>query len=146
MLNTIKHILLTASVVMLTSLTVSCDKTVPINLDEYQVNLSLQYGNIITDGTLLEVPKVRVQVSHPEAAGRLIQVNAYAYGERLSYFVKEGETRIFDLDFEQFADREYNPDEETDVRITVVYGFDGSGGGLKIIYEENFLIEFRVVD
>lgn len=51
-----------------------------------------------------------------------------------------------DLDFEKFEDRMYDLESDTEVRVTVVYGFDGSGGGPKTVYDQTFPLEFKVVD
>ena len=141
-----KHFLLCAGVMMLSAMAVSCNQTPSINLDEYSVSVKRIDGTVLEDGTILTVPSLRVLVTHPEAAGRIMQVNAYAFGDRLSDAFKEGQAGIMDLDFEKFEDRMYDLESDTEVRVTVVYGFDGSGGGPKTVYDQTFPLEFKVVD
>lgn len=139
-----KHVFLAASLVVLGAMAVSCNEAPLVNLDEYQVDVKMIPGTMLTDGTVLSVPQLRVSVSHPEGAGRIMQVNAYAFGERLDEAVNEGKSILMPLDFEQFESRLWSPADEVDVRVTVVYGFDGSGGGPRTVYEESFPMSFEV--
>ncbi len=147
-----KHLKLTNLflIVGLTALSVlcsSCDRTPLINLDEYTVDVQILPGFVTVDGIIASVPKARVRVSHPDAARRVMQINAYAFGERLSGGFKENETGLLELAFDELDryDGIFNPDFETDVRITVVYGFDGSGGGPKTIYEQSLPMKYYVL-
>lgn len=140
-----KYFLLCAGVTMLSAMAVSCNQTPSINLDEYSVSVKMIDGTMLEDGTILTVPSLRVLVTHPEASGRIMQVNAYAFGDRLSDAFKEGQAGIMDLDFEVFEDRMYDLESDTEVRVTVVYGFDGSGGGPITIYDESFPLKFTLV-
>ncbi len=128
------------------ALCVSCNEAPLINLDDYQVSVQMIDGTVLEDGTILTVPSVRVHVTHPEAANRIMQVNAYAFDERLEDAVVENKAETIALDFEKYEDRMLEADSETDVRITVVYGFDGSGGGPKTVYDQTRPMQFRVVD
>ena len=141
-----KHFLLAAGVVMLAALTVSCKESVLVDLAEYDVSVKMIDGTMLEDGTILSVPSVRVLVSHPEAARRGMMFNAYAFDDRLSYGFYEGEAIVMPLEFEEFGRREYKPEFETDVLVTVVYGYDGSGGGPKTIFEQIFPLKFTVID
>lgn len=140
-----KYFLLCAGVTMLSAMAVSCNQTPSINLDEYSVSVKMIDGTMLEDGTILTVPSLRVLVTHPEASGRIMQVNAYAFGDRLSDAFKEGQAGVMALDFEEFEDRMYDPEFDTEVQVTVVYGFDGSGGGPITIYDESFPLKFTLV-
>lgn len=141
------HLLLAAGIAAFSVLCLSCNNAPLINLDEYTADVQFFPSSILTDGTIISYPAVCVRVLHPEAAKRLMQINAYAFGERLSGTFRENETGILELWFDEFDkyDGHYNPELEKDVRITVIYGFDGSGGGPKTIYEQSFPIEFYVI-
>lgn len=142
------HFLLAAGIAAFSILCLSCNNAPLINLDEYTADVQVLPSSILTDGTIISYPAVCVRVSHPEAAKRLMQINAYAFGERLSGTFRENETGTLELKFDCMVnvyDGHYNPELEKDVRITVVYGFDGSGGGPKTIYEQSFPIEFYVI-
>lgn len=146
MVKHFKHFLLTAGLMAFSALCVSCNEAPLINLDDYQVSVQMIDGTALEDGTILTVPSVRVHVTHPEAANRIMQVNAYAFDERLEDVVVENKAGTIALDFEKYEDRMLEADSETDVRITVVYGFDGSGGGPKTVYDQTRPMQFRVVD
>lgn len=146
MVKHFKHFLLTAGLMAFSALCVSCNEAPLINLDDYQVSVQMIDGTVLEDGTILTVPSVRVHVTHPEAANRIMQVNAYAFDERLEDAVVENKAETIALDFEKYEDRMLEADSETNVRITVVYGFDGSGGGPKTVYDQTRPMQFRVVD
>lgn len=146
MVKHFKHFLLTAGLMAFSALCVSCNEAPLINLDDYQVSVQMIDGTALEDGTILTVPSVRVHVTHPEAANRIMQVNAYAFDERLEDAVVENKAETIALDFEKYEDRMLEADSETNVRITVVYGFDGSGGGPKTVYDQTRPMQFRVVD
>lgn len=146
MVKHLKHFLLAAGLMAFSALCVSCNQAPLINLDDYQVSVQMIDGTVLEDGTILTVPCVRVHVTHPEAASRIMQVNAYAFGERLDDAVVENKAGILALEFEKYEDRMLEADSETDVRITVVYGFDGSGGGPKTVYDQTLPMQFKVVD
>lgn len=146
MVKHFKHFLLTAGLMAFSALCVSCNEAPLINLDDYQVSVQMIDGTALEDGTILTVPSVRVHVTHPEAANRIMQVNAYAFDERLEDVVVENKAGTIALDFEKYEDRMLEADSETNVRITVVYGFDGSGGGPKTVYDQTRPMQFRVVD
>lgn len=146
MVKHFKHFLLTAGLMAFSALCVSCNEAPLINLDDYQVSVQMIDGTVLEDGTILTVPSVRVHVTHPEAANRIMQVNAYAFDERLEDVVVENKAGTIALDFEKYKERMLEADSETDVRITVVYGFDGSGGGPKTVYDQTRPMQFRVVD
>lgn len=146
MVKHLKHFLLAAGLMAFSALCVSCNEAPIINLDDYQVSVQMIDGTVLEDGTILTVPSVRVHVTHPEAASRIMQVNAYAFGERLDDAVVENKAGTIALEFEKYEDRMFEADSETDVRITVVYGFDGSGGGPKTVYDQTLSLQFKVVD
>lgn len=146
MVKHFKHFLWAAGLMAFSALCVSCNEAPLINLDDYQVSVQMIDGTALEDGTILTVPSVRVHVTHPEAANRIMQVNAYAFDERLEDVVVENKAGTIALDFEKYEDRMLEADSETNVRITVVYGFDGSGGGPKTVYDQTRPMQFRVVD
>ena len=145
MLKHFKIFTLATGIFMLFFFFVSCTRETPVDATGYTVSVKMNNGTILEDGTILTVPQLRVRVDHPDAADRIMQINAYAYNDRLSDAFREGQAGVMALDFEEFEDRMYDPVFDTEVQVTVVYGFDGSGGGPITIYDESFPLKFTLV-